>query len=381
MASGASTPRKIGSPDGRSGRPAEKKVADWSNPEPFHLKALHEALLFAYPTAADLNNLFVLHLGQAYNQLAPAGESYRNGLTAVLLQARGEGWLAEWVRQARLDKPRSPKLLLLNRTLELTSAPLPDSLGRNLEDIVRADGGFQDLIPWVEKLEALAHRTCRIECPVNTACGTGWLVGPDLLLTNWHVIEDALSDAAIAKEYVCRFDYAVTAAGTRPGVEVRFAQNWCVDSSPPSSAELGTGVDSPSADTLDYALIRLDTAVGGTNAPSGTKRGWVTLTPTQVIPRERDIIFVIQHPDGLPVKLAPGDIEGFTVDRLRLFHTANTMGGSSGSMVVDARLEPIALHHAGDLLYPRGNLGAPRRNQAVPIGLIIQFLMGRGHLN
>jgi hypothetical protein len=43
---------------------------------------------------------------------------------------------------------------------------------------------------------------------------------------------------------------------------------------------------------------------------------------------------------------------------------------------VDARLEPIALHHAGDLLYPRGNLGAPRRNQAVPIGLIIQFLRG-----
>lgn len=370
MASGASTPRKIGSPDG-----AEKNVADWSNPEPFHLKALHEALLFAYPTAADLNNLFVLHLGQAYNQLAPAGESYRNGLTAVLLQARGEGWLAEWVRQARLDKPRSPKLLLLSRTLELTSAPLPDSLGRNLEDIVRADGGFQDLIPWVEKLEALAHRTCRIEYPVNTACGTGWLVGPDLLLTNWHVIEDALGDGAVAKEYVCRFDYAVTAAGTRPGVEVRFAQNWCVDSSPPSSAELGTGVDSPSADTLDYALIRLDTAVGGTNAPSGTKRGWVTLTPTQVVPKERDIIFVIQHPDGLPVKLAPGDIEGFPADRLRLFHTANTMRGSSGSMVVDARLEPIALHHAGDLLYPRGNLGAPRRNQAVPIDLIRR----RGH--
>jgi len=356
-------------------------MTNWSNPNPLQWQALHEALLFAYPAPADLNTLLVLNLGRTYAELAPAGDNYRNALTAILLQARSAGWLHDLVQAARRDKPQSPKLLLIDRSLELTTVEIPKYLSRNLDAIVREDGGFQDLMPWVEQLAALAQRTCRIECPVNTARGTGWLVGRDLLLTNWHVIADALpSGTRQSSEFVCRFDYATTSTATRPGTGVGFAQDWCLDASPPSAAELGTGQDAPNLDTLDFALIRLATPVGAEISPTGGQRGWVAVKGDEALPRAGEIVFVIQYPQGLPVKLATGDIEANAADGLRIFHSANTAPGSSGAIVVNAKLDPIGLHHAGDALYQCGKSGIPKRNQAIPIGRIVTRLKANGHL-
>ena len=357
-------------------------MADWSNPSPFQLKALHEALLFAYPTPPYLNTLLQFGFGQSYAILAPYGEPYDTALLSILIKARGDGWLKSLVQKARQDKPQSPKLLVLDRSFELTAADVPDSLGRSLEDIVRNEAQYQDLIPWVRKLETFGWRTCRIEYPVNTAQGTGWLVGPDLLLTNWHVIDRALPGGdRQATEFVCRFDYAVTAGGTQPGIEVQLAPDWCIDASPPSTSELGTGTDAPSGDTLDYALVRLAKAVGNEPTPAGEVRGWVEVKSDQGLPQPNEIIFVVQHPDGLPVKLSAGDVKGTSSDKLRIFHTANTRGGASGSVMVNAKLEPIALHHAGDVLYSQGKIGTPESNQAIPIGRILARLKAKGHWN
>jgi hypothetical protein len=356
-------------------------MSDWSNPNRFQLEALHEALLFAYPRPTDLNLLLQFGLGRDYFSLAPVGESYKNALLAILLGARGDGWLQDLVQKAREEKPHSPKLSSLDRSFKMTDAEVPTALGRTLEDIVRHDANYQDLIPWVQKLEGLAWKTCRIEYPVNTAQGTGWLISPDLVITNWHVIDRAfLGGDWTPSEFVCRFDYAVTSSGTQKGLEVRLSDKWCVDSSPPSPSELGTGTGNPTDATLDYALLKLEKSVDGGQTPAGEQRGWVKVNKAQPLPKPHDIIFVVQHPEGLPVKLAPGDVAGTSNDQLRIFHTANTQKGSSGSLVVDAKLEPIALHHAGDLLYNRGKLGQPENNQAVPIGKIVARLIEKGHL-
>jgi hypothetical protein len=236
-------------------------------------------------------------------------------------------------------------------------------------------------MPWLARLEAIGQCTCRIEYPVNTARGTGWLVGRDLLLTNWHVVDAALPGGAWdAREIVCRFDYALTAQGTQPGSEQRLAPAWCVDASPPSPAELGTGAGAATADTLDFALLRLARPVGDEPAPSGNARRWIEIGPPQPLPKANDIVFVVQHPQGLPVKLAAGDVRSVAADGLRLYHSANTQGGSSGSVVLDAKLQPVGLHHAGDLLYGATGLGTPQRNQAVPIGPIAARLHAAGHL-
>ncbi len=356
-------------------------MVDWSNPSGFQLEALHEALLFAYPTPLDLNNLLVLRLERTYAAVAPVAVDYDNALIVILQRARAEGWLQTLVEKARRHRPNSPKLRVLDRSLEITAVEVPASLGQVLEDIVRHEGQFVDLFPWIAKLEKYGWRTCRIEYPVNTAQGTGWLVGPDLLLTNWHVIDRALPGGdRQATNFVCRFDYAETAAGTQGGTEVRLAQDWCVDASPPSAFELGTGTDAPSNETLDYALVRLAKGVGNEPTAAGEMRGWVVPRADQGLPQQNEIVFVVQHPEGLPVKLAAGDVKGTSPDNFRFFHSANTKGGASGSVVVNAKLDVIGLHHAGDLLYHRGKIGTPDRNQAVPIGHIISRLQAKGHL-
>jgi hypothetical protein len=357
-------------------------MADWNNPSRFQLEALHEAILFAYPRPADLNMLLQFNLGKSYFSLAPVGDSYKNALLAILVEARGDGWLKELVQEARKDKPQSPKLLSLDRSFEMTDAEVPNAIGRTLEDIVRKEADYEDLIPWVQKLEGLARKICRIEYPINTAQGTGWLIGPDLLITNWHVVDRAFPGGDwIASEFVCRFDYAVTSLGTQKGLEVRLSDKWCVDASPPSPSELGTGTEGPTGATLDYALLRLERSVGKEQTPAGDQRGWVKVNKAQPLPQPHEIIFVVQHPEGLPVKLAPGDVDRTSDDGLRIFHTANTNSGASGSLIVNTKLEPMALHHAGDVLYNRGKIGKPEKNQAVPIGKIVARLIGNRHLS
>lgn len=112
-------------------------MADWSDPTPFQLQAMHEALLFAFPSHLDLDNLLVLRLGKSYAALAPVLANYSQGVTAILQQARAESWLNDLVCQALRAKPRSPKLLLLDRSAELARVDLPLALGAGLEHIVR----------------------------------------------------------------------------------------------------------------------------------------------------------------------------------------------------------------------------------------------------
>lgn len=356
-------------------------MVDWNDPQPFEIRTLHEALLFAHPSAAHFNAFLQMYLGKSYDQLVPHGYNYQNGLLAVLLEARAQGWLAELIKKARRVSPNSPKLRLLDRNLGLISPDGEEIVGRSLEDIVRGDTDFTELMPWIDKLGKLGSQTCRIEYPVNTARGSGWLVGPDLVLTNWHVVARLLHGGPWqAGEIVCRFDYMETGAGTQSGIEVRLAADWCMDYSPASPSETGQGGEEPNPDLLDYALIRLATPAGSAPSPAGAARGWVELQGNEPLPRENSIISVLQYPDGLPLKLSLGDVTGSSAERLRIFHTANTRGGSSGSLVLNAACDPVGLHHAGDLLYHMGKIGAPERNQAVPIGLVASRLKKGGHL-
>jgi V8-like Glu-specific endopeptidase len=355
-------------------------MVDWTDPDPFELKVLHEALRFAYPFENNFSAFLYFNLGKAYGAIVPGNLGYYEGLLYLLQQAHAGGWLNTLVQKALLDKPASPKLITLKRSLALTPVEQAHALAWSLEDIVRREGSYTDLTPWVERLGALGARTCRIEYPINTAVGSGWLVGPDLMLTNWHVIDKALPGGQRrSAEYACRFDYAVTAEGTQGGTEVRFAENWCVDASPPSPEELGTGNEGPSADTLDYALVRLAAPVGKQKSSLGSERGWVALKGDEALPAASNIVMVLQYPDGFPLKLALGNVTE-SDSTLRFFHTADTKGGSSGALVVNASLSPVGLHHAGDLQYHRGRIGKPEKNQAVPLGPIVQSLRAKGYL-
>ena len=99
------------------------------------------------------------------------------------------------------------------RALELVSnlREMSNSLRANAE---RVFGDVQRVHSSL--LAQIERRVCRVELEGN-AVGTGFLVGPDTVLTNWHVFEAAKNQGKI-DALGCRFDYELLPDGkVQPG--------------------------------------------------------------------------------------------------------------------------------------------------------------------
>jgi len=348
-------------------------VIDWNNATGMQLEVVHDALLHAFPTPEDFSTFLFLQLGRNYAALSGNKTKYSNGLVEVLQDAQSNGWLNDLIDAALKSKPQNPRLKVLRYLGDLTSAAPP--AGRTLEDIVRKDGGFQNVLVWIRRLNEEVRKVCRIEYPINQGVGTGWLVANDLVLTNGHVAAPIIAGARKATDYHCRFDYATDTSGTNPGVSISLAEKAVLSSSPASPLELGTGTAAPTLGELDYALLRLSQNAGDTMSPLGSKRGWLATSRGRPIPSDGSILVVLQHPSGDPLKMDIGFVLGRNADGSRVTHNVTTVSGSSGSPCLNIKMELAALHNAGDPMYD-GITGSAKENRAVPIEPILAKLDG-----
>lgn len=307
---------------------------------------------------------------------------YRSMMRKVLGAANREGWLDELIARAVEAQPRAPALQETLNQLELGLVSSLPSRG-DLEALVAPGEHLIDVDDWYRRIGELSGQVCRIELgdDGHAGMGTGFLVGPDAVLTNDHVIRPIIAGDVASDGVVARFDYKRSRAGARvhPGTPHRLATDWLIDSSPPTESELrGTTGPPPTADELDYALLRLadragDEPVGGpTDAPDPPSRGWVRRPRNPRVPQAGRSVIVLQHPAGDPLKIAVGPATREDPVGVRLHYRANTLKGSSGSPVFDANLELVALHHWGDPLYH--DAGARADNRAVPVGPILDRL-------
>lgn len=174
--------------------------------------------------------------------------------------------------------------------------------------------------------------------------GTGWLIAPGLLITNYHVVEardrrpppwgrgepraDPADVAAQAAQLTARFDY--------------YEERLPDDLLAPTYAECGGGHILASDQRLDYAIVEL--------ADAGPLAGRV---PLSLLPEAPDLVRgsrlnIAQHPGGGPLQLAirnnffiePADDPAF------IRYQTDTEPGASGSPVCNDRWEVVALHHA-----------------------------------
>lgn len=259
------------------------------------------------------------------------------------------------------------------------AAPLPAS-----------DGGFQaavnallpllDVRGWREQLAAMEGRVCRVEVG-NGAMGTGFLVGPDAVLTNYHVLQSVLDGTNRADRVRCRFDYQLLADGRKvDGTPLSLhATNWRIDHSEYSPGEANNQPDNgtPTPDQLDYALVRLERPIGSEALDSSARpgaatplRGWIRVPGAEPALTPNMPIFILQHPNQEPLKLAfdTRGVINLNANGSRVRYATNTLGGSSGSPCFDVHWNLIALHHYGDPACGH----PPQWNQGIPIWQIRQ---------
>ena len=241
----------------------------------------------------------------------------------------------------------------IRREQSLAATPVPVTR-ESLESIVTERSRLQNFSAFVARLDRIGKAVCRVETP--TSMGTGFLVGRQTVLTNYHVVKGAVETGAPGDQICCRFDFVRAAgAGETPGVPFGAASGngWLQASSPYSPSDV-TGDGEPGPGELDFALIRLSDPVEEGRLP-------LTIDGSPPIVAPMDIAIIVQHPDGDPLTLAMGKVLEFPASGMRYRYNATTKGGSSGAPVFSADFELVGLHHAADPAL------SPRFNQAVPI--------------
>ncbi|HEY0070159.1 MAG TPA: effector-associated domain EAD1-containing protein [Chloroflexia bacterium] len=364
-------------------------------------EALRDALLDAFPTHDDLRLMVRYKLNKHLDAI-----SVRSNLSYIasdlIWRAEAEQWTSDLVLAGRAANPGNEKLLRFAQNIGLAPEAPPLS---KLEMVIKTENGvFHDPGVWARRLSEIEAQVCRIEIPLlngRMIYGTGFLLGPGVVMTNYHVMEaviagttgiaDTNGNRARPQDAILRFDYIRLADGrtVNPGKEYHLAtDNWLVDYSPYSDADFKShSGEVPRTDQLDYALLRLEGEPGNEGlggAPDAPVRGWVEAADRAYNFRPNAALAIMQHPQGDPVSLAfeTDAIVGVNSNHTRVTYKTNTQGGSSGSPCFNINWELVALHHSGDPNFdPRNPTEKPRYNQGIPFNAILDLLERRGVLS
>jgi hypothetical protein len=335
---------------------------------------LRNALLDAFPDRHALDEMVRFKLDRKLDTIAPVTE-LQQVVLHLIQAAEAEAWTAQLVAAARESNPRNAKLQQFAENFGL-AVELPEQ--SDLERL-ELEPLFLDVNLWREQLGIIESQVCRVEIK-SRAVGTGFLLGPDLLLTASHVIEAVVDQKQRPGDVIFRFDYkklnhgATVQSGTLYGLAEK---EWLVDYSGSGSYNsiVDPNKESLGPDELHYALLRLARPagaeqIGGDRAePSAPARRWIAI-PRHVNLRRGQALFILQHPEGLPLQVAFGSngVVGFDKGGTRIFHNVNTLGGSSGSPCFDERWQLVAMHIAGN----------SRVNVGISIAAVLDGLRSHG---
>lgn len=240
----------------------------------------------------------------------------------------------------------------------------------NTESLVHESAFWTDPGNLLPGIILARRRLCRIETvdlqgrPVT---GSGFLIGPSTILTNFHVVRDVWENQLGVEYLKIRFDYSAT-TGLEDDESSIYCPtgNWMIarsdtgpwetsddywwDNFPKRLAWLGAV-----GDHLDYAAIRVD------GAP-GLQRGWYALD--QLKKTAPDGVWILHHPSTEKHTITGGKVVYQNPENSRIFHLASTAHGSSGGLVLDQNSAPVGLHY----------LGAEATNAPVGAGQVHQVI-------
>jgi V8-like Glu-specific endopeptidase len=255
-----------------------------------------------------------------------------------------------------------PALLIQENRIKQDGA-MADAAAKTLvERLVAAAPLVEPLIPLVGRIDVENY-----PAPIDYV-GTGWLVDRNIVVTNRHVAE------LIARSDNGKFRF-------RPG---RFGEDMRVTLDYRHEKDLNTAAVSrvlrviwiePDTTKADIAFLEVDRRTDGTMLES--------IPRAKVDAKPNDHVAVIGYPARASAEVIPNQawmdqIYGGTYDIKRIApglmrpnnrgwatHDCTTLGGNSGSLVVNMKGQAVALHFAGLYMI---------ENYAVPVSTINEYL-------
>lgn len=254
----------------------------------------------------------------------------------------------------------------------------------DLQTITDPTQAFDD--PNILGLRLIQHSkwVCKV-CIDGVSAGTGLLIGPDLVLTAYHVLRDLFKpdtanpsgpnvpDPAAAARLHTEFDnyYVLDDNAIRqlvPSTKVVAHSRWWVCHTPCHDTEIAGYLPdklTSLAGFFDFAVIRLAVSIGNKD------RRFKQIDENTVVPGKGQPVRIYQHPKGFPLKHWLGKIVGpkpanvAVFPTLRFLHDAGTQPGSSGGPCFDRHFNLIGLHQGA---WPRAvRRGDKPPNRGVPI--------------
>lgn len=227
------------------------------------------------------------------------------------------------------------------------------------DDLTIQIGLVPALIRTLEGLVKLAPSVCRLSVSVQNVVmeGSGFRIGPGLILTNHHVLHlppdlGGARATGVTAEFLYEDDGA---GGVRTAVPVA-----CDVASIQANADDDWGVISVAAGA------QLDDA-------------WPVLSLKDAVdPVIGSPAYIVQHPKGTRKRLGYVRNQVSAFDERTVHYLTDTQEGSSGSPVFDAAGQLIALHHAGGR--PQEVVGTPpvKKNEGIRIARVVSGLEAAG---
>jgi V8-like Glu-specific endopeptidase len=345
------------------------------------------------------DEMLLYRLGIKRENIALGG-NFAQIVFGVLAEYQRRHTTTNLVLASREANPDNPDLISFAHQFGLAPRPLvrrgnvlvPVENSRELEREIKKTNHSVNVAKWRARMGQVESQVCRIEIDDGgvMSYGTGFLVGPDAVLTNYHVVEDLIKKKVEPEKVLLRFDYKKSEDGTTINsgtvYHLESGEDWLIDSSEPSPVDdlVDPQGQLPQEEQLDYALLRVQDApgkgkIGGEGgAPSSSPRRWVDMRHKPYDFIADTPLYIMQHPAGEPLKLAidTDAVIGANENGTRVRYRTNTERGSSGSPCFNSEWELVALHHSGDPNYSK--YYKPQYNEGIPTSAIFDLLSRHG---
>ena len=254
---------------------------------------------------------------------------------SILIEARASEQMPNLIEVVRrLQPPLGPRIdeLVSGQPVLQPGTGGPDDLSDPKAAGWKGFGAERLVVSGVDTLLGIAFLSvglersrsiCRLTATFGkeSVHGTASLIGPDLLLTNHHVLYDWDHGGARATAVEAWFDYELDQAGQTRQLTVV-----------------------PCDATTIEGERRHDWAVVRTAAIPATKSGVLKLRGASV-PLKDDYVFIIQHPEGGPKMIGLShNLVRYVNDDVLQYWT-DTKAGSSGAPVFNTDWQVVGLHH------------------------------------